>query len=52
MTHTEAAQVLGVSTVTVKRRLKRGLLLLTEQLADRRPCEEPPDSSSVQTDRK
>jgi RNA polymerase sigma-70 factor (ECF subfamily) len=37
-THAEAAQVLGVSTVAVKRRLKRGLLLLTEQLADRRPC--------------
>jgi RNA polymerase sigma-70 factor (ECF subfamily) len=45
MTHTEAAQVVGVSTVTVKRRLNRGLLLLTEQLADRRPCRESPDSS-------
>jgi RNA polymerase sigma-70 factor (ECF subfamily) len=45
MTHTEAAQVLGVSAVTVKRRLNRGLRLLTEQLADLRPCEEPPDSS-------
>ena len=44
-THTEAAQVLGVSAVTVKRRLNRGLRLLTEQLADLRPCQEPPDSS-------
>ena len=44
MTHTEAAQVLGVSAVTVKRRLNRGLRLLTEQLADLRPGEKPPDS--------
>jgi RNA polymerase sigma-70 factor (ECF subfamily) len=41
MTHWEAAQVLGVSAVTVKRRLNRGLRLLTEQLSDLRPCEEP-----------
>jgi RNA polymerase sigma-70 factor (ECF subfamily) len=45
MTQTEAAHVLGVSAVTVKRRLNRGLRLLTEQLADLRPCQEPPDSS-------
>jgi RNA polymerase sigma-70 factor (ECF subfamily) len=44
MTQTEAAHVLGVSVVTVKRRLNRGLRLLTEQLADLRPGEEPPDS--------
>jgi RNA polymerase sigma-70 factor (ECF subfamily) len=37
MTHTEAAQVLGVSNATVKRRLNRGLRLLTETLADLRP---------------
>jgi RNA polymerase sigma-70 factor (ECF subfamily) len=37
MTHTEAAQILGVSAVTVKRRLNRGLRLLTEKLADLRP---------------
>jgi RNA polymerase sigma factor (sigma-70 family) len=43
MTQTEAAQVLGVSAVTVKRRLNRGLRLLTEQLADLRPGEKPPD---------
>jgi RNA polymerase sigma-70 factor (ECF subfamily) len=45
MTHMEAAQVLGVSAVTVKRRLNRGLRLLTEQMADLRPCQERPSSS-------
>jgi RNA polymerase sigma-70 factor (ECF subfamily) len=45
MTQTEAAQLLGVSAVTVKRRLNRGLRLLTEQLADLRPAERPPDSN-------
>jgi RNA polymerase sigma-70 factor (ECF subfamily) len=44
MTQIEAAQVLGVSTVTVKRRLSRGLRLLAEQLADLRPGEDPADS--------
>ena len=44
MTQVEAAQLLGVSTVTVKRRLGRGLRLLAEQLADLRPGEEPPES--------
>jgi RNA polymerase sigma-70 factor (ECF subfamily) len=44
MTHSEAAQILGVSAVTVKRRLNRGLLLLTEKLADLRPGETPPNS--------
>ena len=43
MTQTEAARVLGVSAVTVKRRLNRGLRLLTEKLADLRPSETPPD---------
>jgi RNA polymerase sigma-70 factor (ECF subfamily) len=43
MTQSEAAQLLGVSTVTVKRRLNRGLRLLTEQLADLRPRENPPN---------
>ena len=42
MTQTEAARVLGVATVTVKRRLNRGLRLLTEQLSDLRPGQEPP----------
>jgi RNA polymerase sigma factor (sigma-70 family) len=40
----EAAQLLGVSTVTVRRRLTRGLRLLAEQLADLQPGEDPPDS--------
>ena len=44
MTQTEAAQLLGVSAVTVKRRLSRGLRLLTERLADLRPGENPSDS--------
>jgi RNA polymerase sigma-70 factor (ECF subfamily) len=44
-THTEAAQVLHVSAVTVKRRLNRGLLLLIAKLSDRRPCQESPDLS-------
>jgi RNA polymerase sigma-70 factor (ECF subfamily) len=45
MTQTEAAEVLGVSAVTVKRRMNRGLRLLTEQLADLRPGGTPPDST-------
>ena len=44
MTQAEAAQLLGVSTVAVKRRLSRGLQLLAEQLAVLRPGEGPPDS--------
>jgi RNA polymerase sigma-70 factor (ECF subfamily) len=44
MTQVEAAQLLDVSTVTVKRRLTRGLRLLEEQLADLRPEEDTPDS--------
>jgi DNA-directed RNA polymerase specialized sigma24 family protein len=44
MTPAEAAQVLGVSAVTVKRRLSLGLRLLTEPLADLRPGVNPPDS--------
>ena len=44
MTQVEAAQLLDVSTVTVKRRLTRGLRLLEEQLADLRPEEDIPDS--------
>jgi RNA polymerase sigma-70 factor (ECF subfamily) len=37
MTQTEAGQLLGVAVSTVKRRLDRGLRLLTKQLADLRP---------------
>ena len=44
MTQAEVAQLLGVSAVTVKRRLSRGLQLLAGQLADLRPGEGPPDS--------
>jgi RNA polymerase sigma-70 factor (ECF subfamily) len=36
ITYTEAAEVLGVSAVTVKRRANRGLRLLTERLSDLR----------------
>ena len=44
MTQAEAAQVLGVSAVTLKRWLSRGLRLVTEPLADLRPGEKPPDT--------
>ena len=44
MTQVEAAHLLDVSTVTVKRRLTRGLRLLEKQLADLRPEEDTPDS--------
>ena len=37
LTQAEAAQVLGVSAMTVNRRLNRSLLLLTEALGDLRP---------------
>jgi RNA polymerase sigma-70 factor (ECF subfamily) len=43
MTQTEAAEVLGVAAVTVKRRLNRALRLLTEKLRDLRPNDTPPD---------
>lgn len=38
MSHVEAAELLGVAPKTVKRRLDRGLRLLTEQLGDLRPA--------------
>jgi DNA-directed RNA polymerase specialized sigma24 family protein len=44
ITKTEAARLLGVSVVTVKRRLSRGLRLPAERLADLRPGVNPPDS--------
>ncbi len=44
MTQAEVAQMLGVSAVTVRRRLSRGLRPLAEQLADLRPSEKPPDA--------
>jgi RNA polymerase sigma factor (sigma-70 family) len=45
MTQVETAQVLGVSAMTVKRRLNRSLQLLTEMLGDLRPEENAPGSS-------
>ncbi|MFG0260281.1 MAG: sigma-70 family RNA polymerase sigma factor [Phycisphaerales bacterium JB041] len=42
LTHAEVADLLGVSTKTVQRRLNRGLLLLTEQLGDLRPTHRAP----------
>jgi DNA-directed RNA polymerase specialized sigma24 family protein len=51
ISHTAAAQVLGVSGVTAKRRLNRGLRLPVERLADLRPGEGPPDSIRVHTGR-
>ena len=42
LTHSEAAEVLGVSAKTVQRRLDRGLRLLTERLGDLRPGDTPP----------
>jgi RNA polymerase sigma-70 factor (ECF subfamily) len=45
MAQVEAAELLGVSAVTVKRRLSRGLGLLAERLADLRPGEDPHDSN-------
>ena len=39
LTQAEAAQVLGISAATVKRRLNRGLQLLLETLEDLRPSE-------------
>ena len=45
MTQVETAQLLGVAVVTVKRRLNRGLRLLTERLGDLRPGDTPPGST-------
>jgi len=45
LTHAEAAGVLGVAAKTVKRRLDRGLRLLTERLGDLRPDACPADSA-------
>ncbi len=39
LSHTEAGQILGVTPLTVKRRLNRGLRLLASQLGDLRPPE-------------
>jgi DNA-directed RNA polymerase specialized sigma24 family protein len=42
LTQAEAAEVLGVSCKTVRRRLNRGVLLLSQRLDDLRPGGEPP----------
>ena len=47
MTQAEAAQMLGVAAVTVKRRLNRGLRHLTEKLGDLRPSGAPPGPAQV-----
>jgi len=39
LTHTEASQILGVTPLTVKRRLNRGLRLLVNELSDLQPPE-------------
>ena len=44
MTQVEAAELLGVSVVTVQWRLTGGLRLLDAQLADLRPEDGIPDS--------
>ena len=41
MTQLEAAEVLGISPKTLRRRLDRGLLLLSERLSDLRPDDTP-----------
>ena len=45
MMQAEVAELLGVSAVTVKRRLNRGLRLLTERLGDLRPGDRPPGTT-------
>jgi RNA polymerase sigma factor (sigma-70 family) len=44
LTQPEAAEILGISESTLQRRLKKGLLLLTEQLSDLEPSIAPPES--------
>jgi DNA-directed RNA polymerase specialized sigma24 family protein len=44
LTQVEAAELLVVRAVTVKRRLSRDVWLLTDQLAELRPGGKPPDA--------
>jgi hypothetical protein len=44
MTQPEAAQELGISAATRKRRLSCSLQLLAKQRSDLRPGEKPPDA--------
>jgi RNA polymerase sigma factor (sigma-70 family) len=45
LTHTEASRILGVTPLTVKRRLNRGLRLLATELGDLRPAESAPKAA-------
>jgi RNA polymerase sigma-70 factor (ECF subfamily) len=45
LTYAEAAELLGVATKTVQRRLDRGLRLLTERIGDLGPGRIPPGTS-------
>src|SRR3954451_11024143 len=45
LTQAEAAEILDVSCKTVRRRLNRALILLTQQLDDLRPGGEPPSGT-------
>jgi RNA polymerase sigma-70 factor (ECF subfamily) len=45
LTHAEVAEVLGVSSKTVQRRLNHALVLLTRTLDDLRPADKPPASA-------
>ena len=42
LTHAETAEVVGVSTKTIQRRLHESLLLLADHLGDLRPADEAP----------
>jgi RNA polymerase sigma factor (sigma-70 family) len=45
MTQPQAAEVLGISSKTVQRRLNRGLLTLSENLSDLRPASARPEAT-------
>jgi RNA polymerase sigma-70 factor (ECF subfamily) len=45
MTHTEVSHILGVTPLTVKRRLNRGLRLLANRLSDLQPPELRPEAA-------
>jgi RNA polymerase sigma factor (sigma-70 family) len=51
LSHTEASQIIGVTPLTVKRRLNRGLRLLAKQLSDLEPLDaSPPLPKKDETD--
>jgi RNA polymerase sigma-70 factor (ECF subfamily) len=45
MSHVEAAEITGVSSKTIQRRLNRSLILLSNSLADLRPSTRQPDKA-------